>query len=129
MPCPRRPLSLILNPRIMRFRFGLRSLATAVAVVCFALWAVPAGLEWCKWRLIRAVVVDTMEQITASPEKPAVYMGFAWHSAYVLANVEIKWDPVTNSGSPPLSAPRSDAIFVEMPGKVHTWVHSPNEVM
>jgi hypothetical protein len=113
----------------MRFRFGLRTLAIAVAVVCIALWAIPLALEWSKWRLIRGVVIDTMEQIAASPDKPAIYMGVAWHSEYVLANVEINWNSSTLSGHKVTSTPRSDAIFLEMPGKVHTWVHSPDEVM
>src|SRR5262245_45034150 len=113
----------------MRFRFGLRSLAIVVAVVCVALWAVPVALEWCKWRLVRGVVDSTINDIAASPDKPAIYMGVAWHSTYVLANVEINWNLSTNSGSPITSSPRSDAIFVEMPGKVHRWVQSPNEVM
>ena len=113
----------------MRFRFGLRTLAVLVATVCIALWAVPVALEWCKWRLVRGVVIDTMNDIAASPGKPAVYMGVAWHSTYVLANVEIDWNLSTNSGNPITSNPRSDAIFVEMPGKVHRWAQSPNEVM
>jgi hypothetical protein len=113
----------------VKFRFGLRSLAVLVAVVCVALWAVPIAIEWSKWQLIRRVVEDTISQIKASPGKPAVYMGVAWHSTYVLANVEMDWDLTTNSGTPPLSPPRSDAIFVEMPGKVHTWAHSPDEVL
>jgi hypothetical protein len=112
-----------------RFRFGLRSLAVVVAVVCVALWAVPVAIEWTKWRLLQTVVNDTISAIAASPEKPAIYMGVAWHSTYVLANVEIKWNLSTNSGAPITSTPRSGAIFVEMPGKVHTWVKSPNEVM
>jgi|1186.fasta_scaffold435594_2 hypothetical protein len=111
-----------------RFRFGLRSLALLVAVVCVALWAVPAALEWGKWRLLQKVVNDTISEIAASPEKPTIYMGVAWHSTYVLANVEIKWNLSTNSGSPITSKPRSGAIFVEMPGKVHTWAQ-PSEVM
>ena len=112
-----------------RFRFGLRSLAVLVAVVCIALWAVPVALEWGKWRLLRKVVDDTLSEIAASPDKPAIYMGVAWHSTYVLANVEIDWDLSTNSGHPITSSRRSDAIFVEMPGKVHRWAHSPGEVM
>jgi hypothetical protein len=113
----------------MKIRFGLRTLALMIALVCIALWLVPAAVEWGKWRLIRAVVVDTMDAIAASPEKPAVYMGMAWDSQYCLANVEVKWDPMTGTGSQVSSTPRNDAVFVEMPGKVHTWVQSPNEVM
>jgi hypothetical protein len=112
-----------------RLRFSLRTLAIFVALVCVALWAIPTAIEWSKWRLVRGVVVDTIDQIAASPNKPAIYMGIAWHSTYVLANVEIDWNLSTNSGSAPKTNPRSDAIFVEMPGKVHTWVHSPDEVM
>jgi hypothetical protein len=93
------------------------------------MWLIPVAIEWGKWRLLRAVVNDTIDQIAASPDKPTSYMGWAWHSTYVLANFETDWDPVTNSGTPPKSKPRSDAIFVEMPGKVHTWAHSPDEVM
>jgi hypothetical protein len=70
-----------------------------------------------------------MDQIAASPDKPAIYTGVAWQSVYVLANVEIKWDSLTDSGTLLSSTPRSDAIFLEMPGKVHTWVHSPDEVV
>ena len=55
--------------------------------------------------------------------------GVAWRSEYVLANVEVKWDPLTGSGTQTSSTPRSDAVFVEMPGKVHTWARSPDEVM
>jgi hypothetical protein len=113
----------------MRFRFGLRSFAIFVATICIALWAVPAAFEWYKWRLVRAVVIDTMNQIAASPGKPAVYTGVAWNSQYCLANVEIKWDSLTDSGKQLSSTPRTDAVFVEIPGKVHTWAHSPNEVM
>jgi len=98
-------------------------------LVCIALWTVPLAIEWGKWRLIRSVVIDTMDQIAASPTKPAIYMGFAWRSEYVLANVEINWDTSTNSGHTVSSTPRSDAVFLEIPGKVHTWVHSPDEVM
>jgi hypothetical protein len=114
---------------MIKFRFGLRSLAVLVTTVCIALWAVPAGLEWYKWRLIRAVVIDTMDQIAASPGKPAMYMGVAWHSQYCLANVEVKWDSISQSGTLVSTTPRNDAVFVEMPGKVHTWAHSPDEVM
>jgi hypothetical protein len=100
-----------------------------VALVGVALWAIPAATEWIKWRMIRAVVVDTMAKIADSPEKPAVYYGVAWRSEYCLANVEVKWDPLTGSGSQTTSTPRSDAVFVEMPGKVHTWARSLDEVM
>ena len=100
-----------------------------VAVVCIALWAVPATMEWFKWRVLRAVVDDTMSQIAASPGKPAVYAGVAWHSKYCLANVEVKWNPVTDSGKLITSTPRSDEVFVEVPGKVHVWVHSLGEIM
>jgi hypothetical protein len=103
-------------------------LAVLVAVVCIALWVLPLVLEWGKWRLLQTVVNDTITEIAASPDKPAIYMGVAWHSTYVLANVEIKWNLSTNSGSPITSSPRSGAIFVEMPGKVHTWAQ-PSEVM
>jgi hypothetical protein len=113
----------------MRFRFGLRSLAVIVAAICIALWAVPATWDWCKWQLLRAVVVDTISQIAASPDKPAVYYGVAWHSEYCLANVEVKWDTSTGTAIPLSSTPRSGAIFVDMPGKVHTWANSSNEVM
>ena len=113
----------------MRFRFGLRSLALLVAAVCIALWSIPALMEWGKWRLVRGVVHDTIDKIAASPEKPAIYKGVAWHSPYCLANVEIKWDPKTDSGTQMSSIPRSDAVFVEVPNKVHTWVHSPDEAM
>ena len=114
----------------MRFRFGLLSLAVLVAVVCVALWAVPVATEWYKWRHVQSVVIDTIDQIAASPGKPAVFKGFTWRTTYfVLANVEVKWDPLTDSGTPITSTPRSDAIFVEMPGKVHTWAKSPSEVM
>ena len=112
-----------------KFRFSLRVTAIFVALVCIALWAIPAAIEWGKWRLVRGVVVDTVNQIAASPNKPSVYMGRAWHSVYVLANVELDWNLSTNSGTPPKTMPRGDGIFVEMPGKVHTWVHSPDEVM
>jgi hypothetical protein len=113
-----------------RFRFGLRTLAVLVALVCIALWAVPAAMEWYKWRHVRAVVTDTMNEIAASPGKFDCYKGFVWHTPYyVLANVEIKWDPLTDSGTQMTSIPRSDAIFVEMPGKVHTWAQSPSEVV
>jgi hypothetical protein len=113
----------------MKFRFGLRTFAILIAVICIALWAVPAAMEWYKWRLIRAVVIDTMNQIAATPDKTVVYTGVAWHSRYCLANVEIKWDRLTDSGTLLSSSPRSDAVFVEIPGKVHTWAHSPDEVM
>jgi hypothetical protein len=115
--------------QLMRIRFGLRTLLLFVTLVCIALWAVPVAIEWCKWRLVRAVVVDTMADIAASPGKPAVYMGVAWRRTYCLANVEVQWDPLTNSGNLVSFAPRSDAVFVEVPGKVHTWVHSADEVM
>jgi hypothetical protein len=98
-------------------------------MICIALWAVPTAMEWYKWRRIRSVVIDTMNEIAASPDKPAVYTGVAWHSTYCLANVEIKWDPLTDSGIQISSTPRSDAVFVELPDKVHTWANSPNEVM
>jgi hypothetical protein len=104
-------------------------LALLVAIFCLALWAVPTAIEWGKWRLVRAVVIDTMDAIAASPEKPAVYTGIAWNSQYCLANVEVKWDPVSDTGAQVSSTPRTDAVFVEIPGKVHTWARSPNEVM
>jgi hypothetical protein len=104
-------------------------LAVIVAIVCIALWAVPAVMEWFKWRALRAVVDDTMSQIAASPGKPAVYVGTAWHSKYCLANVEIKWDPLTDSGTQMSTTPRNGEVFVEVPGKVHTWTRSLNEVM
>jgi hypothetical protein len=113
----------------MRFRFSLRTLVALVTVVCIALWAVPVAMEWAEWRLIRASVTDTMSRIAASPEKPAVYNGFAKSDQYCLANVEVKWDLVTDSGTQLSFTPRSDAVFVEIPDKVHTWAHSPNEVM
>jgi hypothetical protein len=113
----------------MRFRFGLRTVALLVAVVCIALWSIPVVMEWYKWRLIRGVVNDTIDKIAASPGKPTIYTGVAWHSQYCLANVEVKWDPVTDSGTQMSSIPRNDAVFVEMPSKVHTWAHSSNEVM
>jgi hypothetical protein len=113
----------------MRFRFGLRSLAVLVTTVCIALWAVPAAIEWYEWRLIRAVVVDTMAQVAASPHKPTMYTGFARHSQYCLANVEVEWNSLSSSGALITEKPRSDAIFVEMPGKVRAWVHSPDEAM
>jgi hypothetical protein len=100
-----------------------------VTLVCIALWAVPAATEWIKWRMIRAVVIDTMTDIAASPGKPAIYYGVAWHSEYCLANVEVQWDPLSGSGTQTSSTPRSDAVFVEMPGKVHAWAHSPDEVV
>jgi hypothetical protein len=112
-----------------RFRFTLRTLLLLTGIIAFALWAVPASIEWYKWRLIRAVVIDTMDQIAASPGKPSIYMGVAWHSVYCLANVEVKWDLSTNSGTQVSSTPRNDAVFVEMPGKVHQWAHTPDEVM
>ena len=113
----------------MRFRFGLRTVAVLVAVICIALWSIPAFMEWGKWRLVRGVVYDTLDKIAASPEKPTVYTGVGWHSQYCLSNVEIKWDLKTNSGTLISSIPRSDAVFVEIPSKVHTWAHSPTEVM
>ena len=114
---------------LMRFRFGLQTFAIFVAVICVALWAVPAAMEWYKWRLIRGVVIDTMSQIAASPGKPAMYMGVAWRSEYCLANVEVKWDSLTQSGALVSSTPRTDAVFVEIPGKVHTWAQTPDEVV
>ena len=83
----------------MRFRFGLRTLALLVAAVCIALWSIPVVTEWYKWRLIRGVVEDTIDKIAASPGKPTVYSKLAWHSQYCLANVEVKWDQVTDSGT------------------------------
>jgi hypothetical protein len=70
-----------------------------------------------------------MSEIAASPGKPKIYMGVAWHSKYCLANIEVKWDPLTDTGTQISSTPRSDAVFVEMPGKVHTWANSPSEVL
>jgi hypothetical protein len=100
-----------------------------VSLVCVALWAFPAATQWCKWRMVRAVVVDTMAEIAASPGKPAVYAGVAGRRQYCLANVEVQWDPVTDSGNLVSSIPRSDAVFVEVPGRVHTWARSADEVM
>jgi hypothetical protein len=80
--------------------------------------------------MVRAVVVDTMATIAAAPPgQPAVYSGVAWRRQYCLANVEVNWDPVTDSGSQLSTVPRSDAVFVEVPGKVHTWARSADEVM
>jgi hypothetical protein len=120
----------LLDTKLMRIRFGLRTLLVFVSLVCVALWAIPAAIEWCKWRMVRAVVIDTMTAIAASPPgKPAVYSGVAWHRQYCLANVEVQWDPVTDSGNLISSIPRSDAVFVEVPGRVHTWARSADEVM
>jgi hypothetical protein len=113
----------------MRIRFGLRTMLLFVSLVCVALWLVPVAIEWGKWQMVRAVVVDTMAAIAASPEKPAVYAGVAWQRQYCLANVEVQWDPVTDSGQQISSIPRSDAVFVEVPGKVHKWARSADEVM
>jgi hypothetical protein len=113
----------------MRVRFGLRTLAALVTAVCIALWAVPAVKKWAEWRLIRASVTDTMSKIAASPEKPAVYSGWAIKNHYCLANVEVKWDVSTDSGTQLSFTPRSDAVFVEVPHKVHDWVHSADEVI
>jgi hypothetical protein len=117
------------SSKLMRIRFGLRTLLVFVSLVCVALWFVPVAVEWCKWQMIRGVVVDTMAAIAASPDKPAVYAGVAWRRQYCLANVEMQWDPVTDSGTQISSTPRSDAVFVEVPGKVHTWATSADEVM
>jgi hypothetical protein len=57
------------------------------------------------------------------------YIGFASKREYCLANVEVKWDPMTNSGSQVSSTPRTDAVFVEVPGKVHSWARSSSEIM
>jgi hypothetical protein len=100
-----------------------------VTLVGVALWAIPVATEWVKWRMLRAVVIDTLANIAASPGKPAIYYGVAWRSEYCLANVEVKWDPMTGSGTQTSFTPRSDAVFVEIPGKVHTWARSPDEVM
>jgi hypothetical protein len=113
----------------MRFRFGLRTLAALVTVACIALWAVPAAKRWTEWRLIRASVTDTMSRIAASPGKPAIYAGFAIKDHYCLANVEVKWDVLTDSGTQLSFTPRSDAVFVEVPDKVHSWAQSPDEVI
>jgi hypothetical protein len=71
--------------------------------------------------MVRAVVLNTMAEIAASPGKPAVYSGVAWQRQYCLANVEVQWDPMSDSGNLISSSPRSDAVFVEVPGRVHTW--------
>ena len=113
----------------MRIRFGLRTLLVFVTLVCIALWAIPIATEWCKWRMVRAVVVDTMAQIAASPGKPAIYSGFAWRRQYCLANVEVQWDPLSDSGNQISSIPRNDAVFVEVPGRVHTWARSADDVV
>jgi hypothetical protein len=113
----------------MRIRFGLRTLAALITLACIALWAVPAAKEWAEWRLIRASVTDTMSKIAASPGKPAVYAGVAKKEQYCLANVEVKWDVLTDSGTQLSFTPRSDAVFLEVPDKVHSWAHSPDEVI
>ena len=115
--------------RPRNLRFGLRTLLLLVSLFAFALWAIPAALEWYKWRLIRGVVTDTMTQIAASPDKPAVYTGVAWNSQYCLANVEVTWNTTTDSGTLTSSTPRTDAVFVEIPGKIHCWARSPSEVI
>jgi hypothetical protein len=115
--------------RIMRVRFGLRTLAVLVAVLCVALWAIPVIKEWAQWQLIRSSVLDTMSKIAASPDKPAVFAGLAIKNQYCLANVEIKWDTVTDSGNQVTFTPRRDAVFVEVPDKVHGWVRSADEVI
>ena len=126
---PNRPPGRCSKPKLMRIRFGLRTLLVFVSLVCVGLWLVPAAVEWCKWQMVRAVVVDTMAAIAASPGKPAIYSGVAWQRQYCLGNVEVQWDPVTDSGNQLSSVPRSDAVFVEVPGRVHTWAHSADEVM
>ena len=114
----------------MRIRFGLRTLLVFVSLVCLALWLVPAAIEWCQWQMVRSAVVDTMAAIAASPPgKPAVYSGVAWRRQYCLANVEVHWDPATDSGRQISAVPRSDAVFVEVPGRVHAWARSADEVM
>jgi hypothetical protein len=113
----------------MRFRFGLRTLAALVTVTCIVLWAVPVVKEWAEWRWIRASVTDTMSKISASSGKPAVYTGIAIKDQYCLANIEVKWDALTDSGTQISSTPRSDAVFVEVPNTVHRWAHSPDEVI
>jgi hypothetical protein len=113
----------------MQLRFSLRSVVIFIALASVALWSIPLAMEWYKWRLVRGVVSDTMDQIAASPDKPAVYTGVAWHSQYCLANVEVNWNSTTQSGTLATSTPRSDAVFVEMPGKVHMWAGSADEVM
>ena len=113
----------------MKVRFSLRTLAVVVTAVCFALWAIPVAKEWAVWRLIRASVTDTMSKIAASPDKPAVYSGVAIKNQYCLANVEIQWDELTDSGTQLSTTPRSDAVFVEVPNKVHRWVQSADEVI
>ena len=70
-----------------------------------------------------------MTRIAASQGKPAVYSGFAKTQQYCLANVEVKWDVVTDSGTQLSVTPRIDAVFVEVPKKVHSWAHSPDEVI
>jgi hypothetical protein len=113
----------------MRFRFGLRTLLALVTLTCIAFWAVPAAKKWAEWRLIRASVADTMSNIAASPKKPAVYAGFSIKDQYCLANVEVKWDVLTDSGTLLSFTPRRDAVFVEVPDKVHCWAHSLDEVI
>ena len=113
----------------MRVRFGLRTMAAVVAAFCLALWAVPEVIEWARWRMIRASVTDTMSKIAASPDKPAVYTGVAIKNQYCLANVELEWDTVTDSGTQISITPRGDAVFVEVPDNVNGWVQSVDEAM
>jgi methionine-rich copper-binding protein CopC len=113
----------------MKVRFGLRTLAAVVAAICLALWAVPVVMEWAHWRLIRASVADTMAKIAASPDKPTVYTGITIRNQYCLANIEVEWDTLTNSGTQISLTPRGDAVFVEVPDKINGWVQSADEAI
>ena len=93
------------------------------------LWAVPAAIDWYKWRAIQAEVTGIMAHITASPYKPYIFVGMTTRDEYCLANVEVKWDSKNATANPLSFVPRADAVYLAVPEKVGSWTRSPSEVI
>src|SRR6476620_116388 len=111
----------------MRFRFGLRTLALLIAMICIALWAVPVITEWYYWHKLREIVADNMADLATRPGEPSVFLGVVRDSEYYLSNHEIKWDPAVNAMFDLVSNRRNDAVFVTLPRKPGRWASTPDE--
>src|SRR3954470_21329986 len=87
-----------------------------MAVIAFGLSAIPASLDWYKWRNMRVWVNETFDLVRHSPSTRAdtglvILSNFSFRDpGKIPANVEI----------------RHDSVFVFPPGK---WASTPDEAM
>ena len=121
-------ISLWLAIPLMKIRFGLRSLALLIAVVCVALWAVPVAMDWYYWHKLREIIANNMDDL-AKPGEPSIFLGVVKDSEYYLSNHEIRWDPAANAMTELVSNRRNDAVFVTFPRKAGRWASTPDEVI